>query len=121
MRWIDTLFVLLLPSLAHSHPCDEEHGSLCPQAGPEGLGWCLESKDSDALSASCRTWLGMNQACSDEMASKCPGAAFTNDAELCLTKWNRPDDFSSECAATIPQIPVPHPRSSTSVECNKDS
>ena len=87
---------------AHAHPCDSEHASLCPSAGPEGLGWCLQAADDDKLSAGCSAWLSMNSLCSDDMASKCPGAAWTNDAELCLTKWNRPSDFGEECAAAIP-------------------
>ena len=83
------------------HPCDDAHGAHCPEHGPEGLGACLAAVDAP-LGAACDAWLAMNKACEAEMGAKCAGAAYGNDAELCLTAWNKPADFSEGCQAAIP-------------------
>ena len=83
------------------HPCDDAHGAHCPEHGPDGLFACL-SDVSAPLGDACDAWLKMNAACAADMAAKCAGAAFGNDAELCLTAWNKPEDFSEGCRAAIP-------------------
>ena len=96
----------VLLSGASAHPCDDEHGALCPSSGADNLGRCLTGAsydDPSALSDGCQSWLAMNKACASDMKAKCPGAAYSNDAALCLTSWTRRDELSATCAATVPE------------------
>ena len=95
------LVAALVVALAAPHPCDDAHGAHCPEHGPEGLYACLSAVTAP-LGDACDAWLRMNAACAADMAAKCAGAAFGNDAELCLTAWNKPADFSEGCQAAIP-------------------
>merc|ERR1740130_2376178 len=93
--------VLALVFVGHSHPCDSEHGTHCPAEGLDTLGGCLSSHSSE-LSADCKEWVGLHEACSKDLDTFCSGMAYTNDAHLCITQWTQPHDLSDECKAALP-------------------
>jgi len=103
-----TTLLLALFAVARGHPCDDEHGSLCPEHGPDGLPGCLAAAKADgtSISAGCEAWLTMHDACVDDLAkAPCTGTAYGNDAELCLTSWVRKEDLSEACVGGLPAPP----------------
>ena len=103
-----TALLLALFAVARGHPCDDEHGSLCPEHGPDGLAGCLAAAKADgtSISAGCEAWLTMHDACVDDLAkAPCTGTAYGNDAELCLTSWVRKEDLSEACVGGLPAPP----------------
>ena len=104
------LFLLLAASLlspTHTAPsCDDEYGQLCPESSPDkdSLGVCLAKNDA-SLSASCKEFIKINNACEAELAKQpaCSGTAWTPDSVLCLTGWvSDKSDFSAGCVASLP-------------------
>ena len=103
-----TALLLALFAVARGHPCDDEHGALCPEHGPDGLAGCLAAAKADgtSVSAGCEAWLTMHDACVDDLAkAPCTGTAYGNDAELCLTSWVRKEDLSEACVGGLPAPP----------------
>ena len=98
--------VLLLALASADHPCDTEHGQHCPEDGPSTLRACLNNLDS--LSEACAAWVGMHDACAEELKGYCAKACndepcgYANEAVACLTKWEKPENISPGCAASFP-------------------
>jgi hypothetical protein len=76
-----------------SHPCEEEHGTKCPEHGPETMGDCLNALETK--SEACSSWLKVHAECSEELTKHCSKScagepcSYANDAVLCLTDCKR--------------------------------
>ena len=95
------------------HPCDEEHGTLCPEHGPGTLGTCLKAQ---ALSDKCKGWVEMHDASEAELKGYCGRGCddgpcgYTNEATYCLTLWMNQDEVSAACKAAFPPPEVKQER-----------
>lgn len=98
---------LLAAARAIGHPCDDEHGRLCPEHGPTTLGGCLRENRA-ALSEGCGVWVAMHDACEPELAGYCARACdgetcgFANEAVACLTMWTDQAAIGERCRAALP-------------------
>ena len=105
------LIVLLLVSAVAvtSHPCDDVHGLLCPEASGFELGDCLLSASS--VPPACRKWLDFHSDCGGELerecGRRCEGSpcAYSEDAVPCVALWTHPEAraaYSPSCKAALP-------------------
>eukprot|EP00937_MAST-01D_sp_MAST-1D-sp2_P006724 g6724.t1 len=106
MRMVRTLppLLLLLGVAAASYSCDAEYGAHCPEESPgSGLLECLTKARDDGkdVSDNCKGWLGMMDACEDDLEKFCAGQEA--DAFLCLTQWTKRHDLSDGCAKALPE------------------
>ena len=106
---LTALVSVISVSSIFAHPCDSEHGQVCPEASGLELGECLTSLS--AVSPECQKWLDFHTACSSELSlecgKRCEGfpCAFTEDAIPCIAFWTHDDNralYSSSCKAVLP-------------------
>jgi hypothetical protein len=66
-------------------------GQHCPEASGYEVGDCLKKLDSSELSAECKSYITLHDACREDIAAHCAGKEFTGDLLVCLTEWTNPD------------------------------
>ncbi|KAJ1460813.1 hypothetical protein M885DRAFT_508251 [Pelagophyceae sp. CCMP2097] len=91
-----------------AHPCDAEASVACPFDGGASLGICLRNPAKHEapaeISVECTAFLALHDACKTEFASgTCGGAAYTDDALVCLESWLKPADVTAGCQAALPK------------------
>mmetsp|Transcript_65892 Transcript_65892/g.176086 ORF Transcript_65892/g.176086 Transcript_65892/m.176086 type:complete len:218 (+) Transcript_65892:36-689(+) len=101
------LLLTVLPTVQGIHPCDAENGSACPSEAGKTLGACLKDPTKHEapteLSASCKEFIAVNDACESEIENHCSSAFYNDDTLLCLTQWTRPEQLSAECQGALPK------------------
>eukprot|EP00429_Kryptoperidinium_foliaceum_P047831 CAMPEP_0176107074 /NCGR_PEP_ID=MMETSP0120_2-20121206/53734_1 /TAXON_ID=160619 /ORGANISM="Kryptoperidinium foliaceum, Strain CCMP 1326" /LENGTH=165 /DNA_ID=CAMNT_0017441201 /DNA_START=60 /DNA_END=557 /DNA_ORIENTATION=+ len=89
------------------HACDAEQGALCPAEAGAALGTCLKDpskwESKMEISAACKEFMAINDACAAEIEGSCSGMAYSDDTMVCLTQWTAQDTLSAGCAAALPK------------------
>lgn len=112
----------LCASVQALSPCDDEAGQVCPMSIGKEIGECLQNPskhqltDIDGnprelepgekpleLSAGCKDFIKVNEACESEIENFCQGMFFHGDTMTCLTQWTSASDLSTGCAGTLPK------------------
>merc|ERR1719198_2395811 len=106
-RFLCVLAACLLGTAGAIHACDSEQGSACPSEAGASLGACLKDpskhETKTEISAGCKDFMAINDACADEIERSCSGMAYSDDTMVCLTQWTRAEDLSAGCAAALPK------------------
>lgn len=105
MKWaasvLLSVIVVIVGQASAQIPCDDAYGANCPEAGGWQVGECLKKvKD---LSADCKSFIALHDACKDDFLAHCNGKEYTGDAISCLSEWTKPENLSADCLAALPK------------------
>lgn len=79
MRSLFLLLAIAVYVAVAQIPCDDAYGTHCPEAAGYEVGDCLKKVDSE-LSAECRDYIQMTEACRGDIDTHCAGKEYTGDA-----------------------------------------
>merc|ERR1740121_751654 len=111
----------LLRSARALSACDSEAGQVCPMSMGKEIGECLKDPskhqitDIDGnprelepgekpleLSAGCKDFIKINDACDAEIQEHCSGNFYHGDTMTCLTTWTSEDKIGAACKSALP-------------------
>lgn len=82
------------------------------------VGDCLQ-KHQSVLSKSCADLIVLHNDCKDDINTHCGGKEYTNDLQVCLQEWTKPEALSGTCAAALPKKEVKEARTLSKEEKKK--
>lgn len=95
------VFIIFLSHVSSQIPCDDAYGSHCADKSGWEAFQCVKSVPT--LSNECLQFLGVHDACKEEIDANCKGNEFTGDLLPCLSEWTSPSLLGLSCKGVLPK------------------